>query len=88
MNGFLQILTGNPIGIIRVGPLTTGYATPFDFAAVAEVLGQKAIIRALHDPMRCEACELRQRLQMSHANKAFEIIRREFNVEPDWERYK
>lgn len=88
MQGFLQRLTGNPICIIRVGPLTTGYATPFDYAAVAEVLGQKAIIRALHDSTRCEACELRQRLQMSHANTALDLVRRELGVESIWERYK
>lgn len=89
MHGYLQYLTGNPICIIRVGATAASYGVGgFEFAAVADVHGQKAIVRALHDPTRCDACQWRQRLTMAHANKAFELIRRELGAEPDWERFK
>lgn len=90
MHGYLQYLTGNPICIIRVGATAVSYGIGgFELAAVVDVHGQNAIIRALQaDHPKCETCEFHNRLRMSHANKAFEIIRRELKVEPDWERYK
>lgn len=89
MHGYLQRLTGNPICIIRVGATAVSYGVgSFEFAAVADVHGQEAIIRALQaDHPKCEACEWYQRLKMSHANKAFDLIHRELNVKPTWERY-
>ena len=47
MTAFAQVLTGNPIVLIRCGPNATKYGDRFDYAVVLEVLAQTAMIRAL-----------------------------------------
>ena len=89
MEAFLEYLTGDPNCILRAGPFATGYGKKFQFAAVVCVHRPIAIIKALiTDYPRCEACEWHQRLQKAHHSVADELIRRELNARPDWERYR
>lgn len=90
MGIYLEYLTGDPICIIRSGPTAERYGVGgYDFAAVVDVHRPTAIIKALiTTPPKCEVCEWHKRLKMSQANDAFDVIRRELNAEPDWERFK
>lgn len=47
MHAFAQILTGDPVAVIRCGPRAINHLDPYDYAVVMEVLGQTALIHAL-----------------------------------------
>ena len=80
MYAFAQILTGNPIVIIRCGPRAIQYRDPFDYAVVMEVLGQTALIHALVSKVPPEG-----RFSMRYAGPIIEVAK-QFG-EPDWERF-
>lgn len=75
MHAFAQMLTGDPIAIIRCGPLSINYRDPFDYAVVMEVLGQTALIRALVADGQ---------FGMRYAGPILDVAKR-FG-KPDWER--
>lgn len=81
MYAFPQILTGDPIAIIRCGPCAINYRDPYEYAVVMEVLGQTALIHALvaEDPPE-------GRFSMRYAAPIIDIAKRFGKV--DWERVK
>lgn len=81
MHAFAQILTGDPIAIIRAGPRAIEWGNPFDYAVVMEVLGQTALIHGLvseEPPLG--------RFGMHYAGPILRVAR-QFG-KPDWERVK
>lgn len=75
MTAFAQVLTGNPIVLIRCGPNATKYGDRFDYAVVLEVLGQTAMIRALVADGQ---------FGMRYAGPILDVAKR--YGKPDWER--
>ncbi len=80
MYAFAQILTGDPVAIIRVGPRCINWRDPFDYAVAMEVLGATVSIHALvaeHPPQG--------RFGMAYAGPILDVARK-FG-KPDWERF-
>ncbi len=81
MYAFAQILTGDPIVVIRSGPRCINWRDPFDYAVVMEVLGKTALIHALVSTEPPAG-----RFGMAYAGPILDVARK-FG-KPDWERCK
>lgn len=86
LKAFTEILTGNPIGIIRVGPNAQAFHDPFNYAVVFDTHGGIAKIKALvARPPRCESCEWQKRFSMTAAGPIVDEIRK-LGLTEDWDR--